>query len=96
MPRPPMPPNATLIFDVTLVKTGPTPAGVPVAMMSPGSSVMKLVMNAIVRRGAVGTHCRKPTTTRHWQRARSPPRWSHASVAKLAGAVTARRMFRSR
>jgi FKBP-type peptidyl-prolyl cis-trans isomerase FkpA len=26
-PRPPMPPNATLIFDVTLVKTGPTPAG---------------------------------------------------------------------
>jgi hypothetical protein len=22
-----MPPNATLIFDVTLVKTGPTPAG---------------------------------------------------------------------
>jgi FKBP-type peptidyl-prolyl cis-trans isomerase len=26
-PQPPMPPNATLIFDVTLVKTGPTPAG---------------------------------------------------------------------
>jgi FKBP-type peptidyl-prolyl cis-trans isomerase FkpA len=26
-PRPPMQPNATLIFDVTLVKTGPTPAG---------------------------------------------------------------------
>jgi len=25
-PQPPMPPNATLIFDVTLVKTGPTPA----------------------------------------------------------------------
>jgi FKBP-type peptidyl-prolyl cis-trans isomerase len=25
-PRPPMPPNATLIFDVTLVSTGPTPA----------------------------------------------------------------------
>ena len=25
--RPPMPPNATLIFDVTLVSTGPTPAG---------------------------------------------------------------------
>ncbi|TAL84185.1 MAG: FKBP-type peptidyl-prolyl cis-trans isomerase [Rhodanobacter sp.] len=25
-PRPPMPPNATLIFDVTLLKTGPTPA----------------------------------------------------------------------
>jgi FKBP-type peptidyl-prolyl cis-trans isomerase FkpA len=24
-----MPPNATLIFDVTLVKTGPTPAGAP-------------------------------------------------------------------
>lgn len=28
-PRPPMPPNATLIFDVTLVKTGPTPAAAP-------------------------------------------------------------------
>lgn len=28
-PQPPMPPNATLIFDVTLVKTGPTPAGAP-------------------------------------------------------------------
>jgi FKBP-type peptidyl-prolyl cis-trans isomerase FkpA len=28
-PQPPMPPNATLIFDVTLVKTGPTPAGTP-------------------------------------------------------------------
>jgi FKBP-type peptidyl-prolyl cis-trans isomerase len=26
-PQPPMPPNATLIFDVTLVSTGPTPAG---------------------------------------------------------------------
>ena len=26
-PQPPMPPNATLIFDVTLVKTGPTAAG---------------------------------------------------------------------
>ncbi|WP_158884306.1 FKBP-type peptidyl-prolyl cis-trans isomerase [Rhodanobacter sp. L36] len=26
-PQPPMPPNATLIFDVTLVQTGPTPAG---------------------------------------------------------------------
>jgi FKBP-type peptidyl-prolyl cis-trans isomerase len=26
-PQPPMPPNQTLIFDVTLVKTGPTPAG---------------------------------------------------------------------
>jgi FKBP-type peptidyl-prolyl cis-trans isomerase FkpA len=26
-PRPPMEPNATLVFDVTLVKTGPTPAG---------------------------------------------------------------------
>jgi len=26
-PQPPMPPNATLVFDVTLVKTGPTPAG---------------------------------------------------------------------
>ncbi|HEY0198880.1 MAG TPA: FKBP-type peptidyl-prolyl cis-trans isomerase [Rhodanobacter sp.] len=26
-PQPPMPPNATLIFDVTLVKTGATPAG---------------------------------------------------------------------
>lgn len=26
-PQPPMPPNETLIFDVTLVKTGPTPAG---------------------------------------------------------------------
>ena len=26
-PQPPMPPNATLIFDVTLVKTGPTQAG---------------------------------------------------------------------
>ncbi|HEY8327824.1 MAG TPA: FKBP-type peptidyl-prolyl cis-trans isomerase [Rhodanobacter sp.] len=26
-PQPPMPPNATLLFDVTLVKTGPTPAG---------------------------------------------------------------------
>lgn len=26
-PQPPMPPNATLIFDVTLVKTGPSPAG---------------------------------------------------------------------
>jgi FKBP-type peptidyl-prolyl cis-trans isomerase len=26
-PQPPMPPNATLIFDVTLVGTGPTPAG---------------------------------------------------------------------
>ena len=26
-PQPPMPPNATLIFDVKLVKTGPTPAG---------------------------------------------------------------------
>jgi len=26
-PRPPMPPNATLIFDVTLVKTGETPPG---------------------------------------------------------------------
>ena len=26
-PQGPMPPNATLIFDVTLVKTGPTPAG---------------------------------------------------------------------
>ena len=25
--QPPMPPNATLIFDVTLVSTGPTPAG---------------------------------------------------------------------
>ena len=25
-PQPPMPPNATLIFDVTLVSTGPTPA----------------------------------------------------------------------
>lgn len=28
-PQPPMPPNATLIFDVTLLKTGPTPAGAP-------------------------------------------------------------------
>jgi FKBP-type peptidyl-prolyl cis-trans isomerase len=28
-PQPPMPPNATLIFDVTLVQTGPTPAGAP-------------------------------------------------------------------
>ncbi|MEO7065414.1 MAG: FKBP-type peptidyl-prolyl cis-trans isomerase [Rhodanobacter sp.] len=28
-PQPPMPPNATLIFDVTLVKTGPTAAGAP-------------------------------------------------------------------
>ncbi len=28
-PQPPMPPNAALIFDVTLVKTGPTPAGAP-------------------------------------------------------------------
>ncbi len=28
-PQPPMPPNATLIFDVSLVKTGPTPAGAP-------------------------------------------------------------------
>ena len=28
-PQPPMPPNATLIFDVTLVKTGPTAAGGP-------------------------------------------------------------------
>jgi FKBP-type peptidyl-prolyl cis-trans isomerase len=28
-PQPPMPPNATLIFDVTLVKTGPTPASAP-------------------------------------------------------------------
>ncbi len=28
-PQPPMPPNATLIFDITLVKTGPTPAGAP-------------------------------------------------------------------
>ncbi len=26
-PQPPMPPNATLIFDVTLVKTSPTPDG---------------------------------------------------------------------
>jgi FKBP-type peptidyl-prolyl cis-trans isomerase len=26
-PQPPMPPNATLIFDVQLIKTGPTPAG---------------------------------------------------------------------
>lgn len=26
-PQPPMPPNATLIFDVKLIKTGPTPAG---------------------------------------------------------------------
>ncbi|MFC5526279.1 FKBP-type peptidyl-prolyl cis-trans isomerase N-terminal domain-containing protein [Rhodanobacter ginsengisoli] len=26
-PQPPMPPNATLIFDVTLVNTAPTPAG---------------------------------------------------------------------
>ena len=26
-PQPPMPPNATLIFDVTLVSTAPTPAG---------------------------------------------------------------------
>ncbi|HEV2679059.1 MAG TPA: FKBP-type peptidyl-prolyl cis-trans isomerase [Rhodanobacter sp.] len=26
-PQPPMPPNATLIFDVSLVSTGPTPAG---------------------------------------------------------------------
>ena len=26
-PQPPMPPNATLIFDVTVVSTGPTPAG---------------------------------------------------------------------
>ena len=26
-PQPPMPPNQTLIFDVTLVSTGPTPAG---------------------------------------------------------------------
>lgn len=26
-PQPPMQPNATLVFDVTLVKTGPTPAG---------------------------------------------------------------------
>jgi FKBP-type peptidyl-prolyl cis-trans isomerase len=26
-PQPPMEPNQTLIFDITLVKTGPTPAG---------------------------------------------------------------------
>jgi FKBP-type peptidyl-prolyl cis-trans isomerase FkpA len=35
-PRPPMPPNATLIFDVTLVKTGPTPAGAAPGGAAPG------------------------------------------------------------
>ena len=36
-PQPPMPPNATLIFDVTLVKTGPTPAGAAAPSGSPDS-----------------------------------------------------------
>ena len=34
-PQPPMPPNATLIFDVTLLKTGPTPAGAAPGAGSP-------------------------------------------------------------
>jgi FKBP-type peptidyl-prolyl cis-trans isomerase FkpA len=35
-PQPPMPPNATLIFDVTLVSTGPTPAGAAPQGGAPG------------------------------------------------------------
>ncbi|OOG56266.1 FKBP-type peptidyl-prolyl cis-trans isomerase [Rhodanobacter sp. C03] len=35
-PQPPMPPNATLIFDVTLVGTGPTPAGAAPQGGAPG------------------------------------------------------------
>ena len=35
-PQPPMPPNATLIFDVTLVKTGATPAGAAPGGAAPG------------------------------------------------------------